>query len=218
MKAVLIFSGGLDSTVLLHHLRAEGTEVRALTIDYGQRHRREIDAACELCRLAGVEHRVIDLRSVLPLLGGSSLTDPAIPVPKASYDVESMKVSVVPNRNMILLALAGAWAASSKSDAVAYAAHGGDHAIYPDCRPEFADAMDHALRLCDWHELCLLRPFATWDKAAIVCRGHELNVPFGLTWSCYEGGTRHCGRCGTCVERREAFKSTGIPDPTEYEA
>ncbi len=129
-----------------------------------------------------------------------------------------MKATVVPNRNMILLALAAGWAISQKADAIAYAAHGGDHAIYPDCRPEFAEAMRHAIGLADWHRVELLRPFVTLTKADIVRRGAELGAPLGSTWSCYRGGARHCGRCGTCVERREAFALAGVPDPTDYEA
>lgn len=128
-----------------------------------------------------------------------------------------MKLTVVPNRNMILLALAGAWAVSTKSEAIAYAAHAGDHAIYPDCRPEFAEAMQGALLLCDWHPVRIARPFLAMSKADLVKLGAELGVPFALTWSCYKGGDKHCGKCGTCVERREAFELAGVPDPTKYQ-
>jgi 7-cyano-7-deazaguanine synthase len=153
-------------------------------------------------------------------MGGSSQTDKSVPVPEGHYEEESMKQTVVPNRNMILLALAGAWAISTKSDAIAYAAHSGDHAIYPDCRPEFTEAMSDALRLCDWHEVKLMRPFlypTPMSKADIVKLGTSLGVPFELTWSCYKGGEKHCGKCGTCVERVEAFQLAGVEDPTEYE-
>lgn len=129
-----------------------------------------------------------------------------------------MKATVVPNRNMLLIATAAAWAMSLKAASVAYGAHGGDHAIYPDCRPAFADALDQAIRLADWHEVTLERPFVGMDKTAIVRRGAELGVPFALTWSCYVGGDRHCGKCGTCVERKEAFVRAGVPDPTVYAA
>ena len=127
-----------------------------------------------------------------------------------------MKTTVVPNRNMILLAVAAARAIALKADTLAYAAHGGDHAIYPDCRPEFADAMDHAIGLADWHKVRLERPMVTWTKSDIVRRGAELGVPMHLTWSCYKGGDTHCGRCGTCIERREAFYLAGVTDPTTY--
>lgn len=217
-RTVLVFSGGLDSTVLLHHLLAEGHEVLALSVHYGQRHARELDAAAAIARRAGVRHEIADLRAVSGLLAGSSLTSADIAVPEGHYQEESMKATVVPNRNMILLALAAGWAISQKAGAIAYAAHGGDHAIYPDCRPEFADAMRHAIGLADWHRVELLRPFVTLTKAEIVRRGVALGAPLAATWSCYQGRARHCGRCGTCVERREAFELAGVPDPTDYEA
>ena len=140
-------------------------------------------------------------------------------MPEGHYAEESMKQTVVPNRNMVLLSLATAWAVATKSEAVAYAAHMGDHAIYPDCRPEFAEAMSDAMRLCDWHSIKMLRPFlypVPMDKTAIVKLGTGLKVPFELTWSCYVGGDKHCGRCGTCRERVESFQLAGVADPTEY--
>lgn len=215
-SSVLILSGGIDSTVLLAHLLSEGRTVRALTVDYGQRHRREIDSARAVAAHHGVEHKVADLRAVAALMGANALTDSSQKVPEGHYEAESMKATVVPNRNMLFLSLAGSWAVATKSDSVVFGAHGGDHAIYPDCRPEFAAAMDKALGLCDWHPVRLERPFVDWDKAAIVRRGVELGAPLGLTWSCYVGGERHCGRCGTCVERREAFAKAGVVDPTVY--
>ena len=218
MHAVLIYSGGLDSTTLLVDLLKAGDQVSALTVDYGQRHRREIEAARLICDKLGVLHSVADLRALKPLLSGSALTDDRVSVPWGHYEAESMKATVVPNRNMLLLAVAGAWAISLKADVVAYAAHGGDHAIYPDCRPEFGDALDKALGLADWHAIRLHRPYVSLSKAEIVRKGHALGVPFGETWSCYEGGAMHCGRCGTCVERREAFQLAGIKDPTSYQA
>ncbi|MCX7044724.1 MAG: 7-cyano-7-deazaguanine synthase QueC [Candidatus Sumerlaeota bacterium] len=217
MKIILIYSGGLDSTVLLYHLRAEGHDVKCLTVDYGQRHRREIDAARAICARLGVEHRVADLGAIQPLLAGSALTSLEVAVPEGHYAEESMKQTVVPNRNMILLATGIAWAVSSGAEAVAYAAHGGDHAIYPDCRPEFVAAMAAAARLCDWRPIEILTPFIRMDKAAIVARGAALGAPFQDTWTCYQGQERHCGVCGSCTERREAFLLAHIPDPTEYE-
>ena len=157
-----------------------------------------------------------DLASLQGLLTGSSLTSPEIPVAEGHYTEETMKSTVVPNRNMILLAVAAGHVISRGGGRVAYAAHGGDHAIYPDCRPEFADAMAHALSLADWSTVELHRPFVGWSKADIVRRGAELEVPFAQTWSCYQGGEQHCGRCGTCIERREAFDLAGVPDPTPY--
>ena len=139
------------------------------------------------------------------------------PTPDGHYTDESMKATVVPNRNMLFLAVAASWAIAQGAAAVAYAAHAGDHAIYPDCRPEFVRAMSAALGLADWRQLELATPFINWDKGQIVRRGAELGVPFEKTWSCYRGGTAHCGTCGTCVERREAFSQAGIADPTIYE-
>ena len=216
MKTVLIYSGGLDSTVLLYHLLAEGKEVRALSVDYGQRHACELDRAAAICAARQVPFQRADLSGIRPLLAGSSLTSPDIPVAEGHYTEASMKSTVVPNRNMLLLALATSYALSSGAAEVAYAAHHGDHAIYPDCRPEFAEAMATAIGLCDWESVRLSRPFVDWSKADIVKRGAELGVPFEQTWSCYKGDTVHCGRCGTCIERREAFDLAGIDDPTLY--
>lgn len=218
MNLVIIYSGGLDSSVLLYHLHAAGGELAALSVNYGQRHAREIDCARWHCERLGVEHREADLRSLGPLLGGNSLTDRDVAVPQGHYTEETMKATVVPNRNMIMLSVATGWAISRKAECVAYAAHSGDHAIYPDCRREFADALDAAIRLADWQEVHLHRPFVDWTKADIVKRGAELGVPFDQTWSCYEGGNLHCGRCGTCIERREAFHLADVPDPTPYSA
>ena len=214
-RTALIYSGGVDSTVLLAHLLAEGREVHCLSVDYGQRHRRELEAARAICAHYGIDHRLADLRALAPLFGSNALTG-GVKVPEGHYEEESMKATVVPNRNMLLISVATAWAVSLRAESVAYGAHGGDHAIYPDCRPEFAEALDRAVRLADWHEVRLERPFVKMDKADIVRRGAELDVPFGLTWSCYVGGERHCGKCGTCVERKEAFRLAGVADPTDY--
>jgi 7-cyano-7-deazaguanine synthase len=216
MKTIIVYSGGLDSTVLLYHLRATGQEVHALSVDYGQRHRCELARAASICESLGIPHSTADLSAIQPLLAGSSLTSPEIEVAEGHYTEASMKSTVVPNRNMLFLALATAQALSIGAGQVAYAAHSGDHAIYPDCRNAFADAMAAAIRLADWNTVELVRPFVDWTKADIVRRGGELGVPFEQTWSCYKGGERHCGRCGTCIERREAFALAGVEDPTEY--
>jgi 7-cyano-7-deazaguanine synthase len=213
---MVVLSGGLDSATLLFHQRAMGDAVSAISINYGQRHARELDAAAAICQRDGIPHRVADLRAMRDLFGHNALSDQSIPVPEGHYQAESMKLTVVPNRNMILLSVAIAWAISSKCERVAYGAHAGDHAIYPDCRPEFADAMADAARLADWQPIELLRPFVNWTKTDIVRRAHDLAVPLELTWSCYNGGAVHCGVCGTCVERREAFREAGVNDPTIY--
>lgn len=218
MKTVVVYSGGLDSTVLLYHLLNDDHNVQALSVDYGQRHSCELDRAAGICSALGIIHNTVDLSALKPILAGSSLTSPEIKVAEGHYTEESMKSTVVPNRNMILLAIATAHALSIKAECIAYAAHSGDHAIYPDCRNEFAEAMASAIRLSDWSLVELIRPFVDWSKEDIVRRGAELNVPFVQTWSCYKGKRLHCGRCGTCIERREAFDLAGIRDPTQYAA
>lgn len=216
MKTILIYSGGLDSTTLLYSLKAQGRDLKALSINYGQRHSRELDFAAKVCKQLGVEHRTADLSAIKPLLGGSSQTDLRVDVPEGHYAAENMKLTVVPNRNMLMLSVAAAWAISEKADTIAYAAHAGDHAIYPDCRPEFVDALNGALALADWHSVSIERPFINITKGGIVKLGATLNVPFADTWSCYKGGDIHCARCGTCCERILAFKEAGVLDPTIY--
>ena len=216
MKSIVVHSGGLDSTVLLHKLVFLGDEVKALSIDYGQRHAKEIDCAKSLAENLGVEHRVAELGALADLLGGSALTSSEIEVPEGHYAEDNMKSTVVPNRNMIFLAVSVGWAISLQYDRVAYAAHSGDHAIYPDCRTEFTDALDEAIQLADWRKVSLYRPFVDLTKADLVKAGSELDVPFEQTWSCYKGGELHCGRCGTCVERREAFFLAKVHDLTAY--
>jgi 7-cyano-7-deazaguanine synthase len=218
MKTVAVFSGGLDSTVLLDHLLALGDEVLAISVDYGQRHRRELDHARRIASRLGVEWECADLSRISPLLAGSSQTSRGVSVPHGHYADESMKLTVVPNRNMIMLAVAGGWAISRRFDRLAYGAHTGDHTIYPDCRPEFVASMRHSLSLADWHSIDLFCPFLGMTKAEIVALGATLGTDFAATWSCYEGGELHCGRCGTCYERREAFEAAGVPDPTDYAA
>lgn len=218
MKSVLVFSGGLDSAVAAWELKSRGCELRLLSFDYGQRHKKELLAAKELANLVGaIEHKVVDLSAIRQLLSGSSQTDNSIPVPEGHWAEESMKKTIVPNRNMIMLSLAAAYAISIKANQIVYAAHSGDHAIYPDCRPDFIAALSSAVEKADWHKISLCAPFANMSKAEIVSLGSRLGVPFGKTWSCYKGGEKHCGKCGACAERRESFVLAGVPDPTEYE-
>lgn len=217
-KAIVIFSGGLDSTTLLYHLRAEGYELHALSVNYGQRHQtQELAAAHAIAGRLGIDRKALDLTGLTEFLGKNSLSDRSVGVPEGPYAEASMRLTTVPNRNMILLSVALAWAASLKVPAVAFGAHGGAYTPYPDCQPAFAEAMDQAARVCDWSPIRVLAPFVDWTKADIVRRGAEVGVPFALTWSCYQGGARHCGRCGTCLDRKAAFATSGVPDPTEYE-
>lgn len=217
-STVLIYSGGMDSTTLLYFLLAREYEVKALGVNYGQRHVKELEAACAVCERLEVDFQVADLSRLQPLLQGSSLTTPEMEVPEGYYTDESMKQTVVPNRNMLLLSTAIAWAIRLDFESVAYAAHAGDHAIYPDCRPEFVQAMSGAAERAHYRPIRLHSPFIHMTKAEIAKTGHKLNVPFELTWSCYKGEELHCGRCGTCTERAEAFLHAELPDPTHYAA
>lgn len=223
MKAVCILSGGMDSTTLLHKLKAEGHDVYALSVNYGQRHAKELACAAEQCEILGVTHKVVDLSSVIgDLLKGSSLTSKDVEVPEGHYAAETMKKTVVPNRNMILLSLGAGYLLSlldesDREGILAYGAHAGDHDIYPDCRGEFISALGFTLTLCDWKQVALYTPFLSYSKANIVSDGLALGVDFSKTWTCYKGGETACGRCGTCVERIEAFSKAGAIDPLLYE-
>ncbi|SFO22045.1 7-cyano-7-deazaguanine synthase [Roseovarius lutimaris] len=218
MDTIVICSGGLDSVSLAHKVAAEHTLKGLLSFDYGQRHAKELGFAAACATRLGVPHEVIDIRAIGAALGGSALTDD-IAVPDGHYAEESMKVTIVPNRNAIMLTIAFGMAAAQKVDAVATAVHGGDHFIYPDCRPGFIDAFqtmqDRALE--GYADIRLYTPYVSGSKADIVTDGAAHGTPFAQTWSCYKGGTNHCGRCGTCVERREAFHSADVIDPTLYD-
>ena len=220
-RAVALVSGGLDSVTLAHRLHADGAELHLIAIDYGQRHRIELEYAARCAERLGARLDVVDLRSLRPLLRGSALTDPDTEVPEGHYADATMRATVVPNRNAIMLAVAYAAAVADQADVVAAAVHAGDHPIYPDCRPDFVDAfraMENLATEGFARRDLLTTPFVHMTKAAIVGVGAELSVPFAQTWSCYQGGSVHCGRCGTCVERREAFELAGVPDPTAYAA
>jgi 7-cyano-7-deazaguanine synthase len=218
MKTIVICSGGLDSVSLAHRIAGEQTLIGLLSFDYGQRHRKELDYAAACAKRLGVPHQIIDIRPIGSHLTGSALTD-NIDVPDGHYAEETMKATVVPNRNAIMLAIAFGLAAAQKADAVAVAVHGGDHFIYPDCRPGFIDAFQtmQDAALDGYASVKLQAPYVNATKADIVTDGAKHGTPFAETWSCYKGGARHCGRCGTCVERREAFHLAGVADPTEYE-
>lgn len=217
MRIVTIFSGGMDSSTLLYSLRGNGHDLKAIGFDYGQRHRVELEHAQRIAEIAGVDYQSIDLSAIGKVIAGqSSQVNPDVPVPDGHYTEESMKATVVPNRNMIMLSVAVGHAIAIDYDAVAYGAHAGDHTIYPDCRQEFVDAMRGAIQLCDWKAVELLTPFIDKSKAEIAAIGSKLQVPFEQTWSCYKGGTKHCGTCGTCVERKEAFELAKVQDPTQY--
>jgi 7-cyano-7-deazaguanine synthase len=216
-KIVALLSGGLDSCVLAASLLRK-YDVHLLALDYGQRHNRELRAANAIATALKLPLDVIDLGDIHVAFAGaeSSQVGQQVDVPEGHYADDSMRSTVVPNRNMILLALAAARAISIGAKAVAYAAHAGDHAIYPDCRPQFATQMARSLALCHFFPISLETPFLKMSKADIVRLGDELGAPLGLTYSCYVGDVYHCGACGTCVERKEAFQIAGVPDPTLY--
>ena len=211
MKAILIYSGGLDSTTMLYEYK--DSIALALSFDYGAKHNaRELAFARENCERLGIPHLVIPLafigeyfRSDLLLSGGD--------IPEGHYDEENMKSTVVPFRNGIMLAVAAGMAESRGLDAVLIANHAGDHTIYPDCRPSFIDAFDAAAHEGTFNGVRILSPYCNITKRDIALRGRDLGVDFTKTWSCYKGGEVHCGRCGTCTERKEALEGF---DPTEY--
>jgi 7-cyano-7-deazaguanine synthase len=217
MKTIVVCSGGLDSVSLAYKVASEHELVRLVTFNYGQRHDKEIDFAQACADRLNVPCDVVDIRPIGKLLGGSALTDD-IDVPDGHYAEDSMKITVVPNRNAIMLSIAFGIGAANKVDAIATAVHGGDHFIYPDCRPEFIGAFETMQKyaLDGYAHISLYTPFVTVPKSAIVTEGAKFNTPFDQTWSCYKGGALHCGRCGTCVERREAFHLAGVEDPTVY--
>lgn len=221
-RAVVVLSGGLDSTTLAYLFAEQGADLVLVSVDYGQRHRVELDAARVIAERLGATHHVVDLSGLRVLLAGSALTDAEVDVPDGHYEAESMRSTVVPHRNALLLDVAVAAAVAVGADTVAYGAHGGDHAVYPDCRPEFVDAYRRMVHVANEGHLPrgfrLVAPFLTLSKADIVRLGDAAGVPFAATWSCYRGGSVHCGTCGTCVERREAFEVAGVSDPTMYAA
>lgn len=219
MPAVAIVSGGLDSITLAYVMAKRTEQLHLVSFDYGQKHRKELLYAEQAAGRLGAAWTLIDLAAsgLTRLLVGSALTDNAVSVPDGHYAEESMKVTIVPNRNAMMLAIACAAAASDGANIVGVAVHSGDHFIYPDCRPEFIRAFQSMERLAmDMPQLVIEAPFLTKTKADIVRAGAALSVPFDETWSCYKGGELHCGTCGTCVERKEAFALAGITDPTRY--
>ena len=218
MKVVVLLSGGMDSVTAFHQAMSEHEVVAGLSFDYGAKHHaKELPMAAWHCARAGVPHRIaaldfiaLEFQSDLLRSGGS--------IPDGHYEEESMKLTVVPFRNGIMLAIAAGFAESRGAEGIIIAAHAGDHAIYPDCREEFLEPMARAIAGGTYARIALLRPFVSIDKAGIARRGAGLGVDFSHTWSCYKGGELHCGSCGTCVERREAFLLAGVPDPTVYSA
>lgn len=218
MKCLILLSGGVDSATALHWAAREHEPMAALSFRYGSNHAdRELACAERQARTLNIPHRVVDLSALAPHLS-SALLSGASAIPAGEYDEQNMRATVVPFRNGIFLSVAAGIAESCGAQGVVIAAHSGDHAIYPDCRESFMQAMSRAIELGSYAGVQLLRPFISMSKAQIVELGAQLGVDFAHTYSCYCGGERHCGRCGTCRERREAFLASGVPDPTTYEA
>ncbi|MBE0378528.1 7-cyano-7-deazaguanine synthase QueC [Pseudoalteromonas sp. KG3] len=215
-KVVVIYSGGMDSFTVLNKALQQGHEVYALSFDYGQRHVKELKVAASVCEKLGVSHKIVDISAINQLIGGSSLTDD-IDVPEGHYEAENMKSTIVPNRNMILLSLAVGYAVSLKASQVYYGAHSGDHAIYPDCRPEFVQKMDDVCRIANYDAVEIFSPYLNDTKIDILTDGIKMGLDYSQTWTCYNGREKACGKCGACQERLEAFSLNNITDPIEYE-
>jgi 7-cyano-7-deazaguanine synthase len=214
--AVALLSGGMDSVTALYHVAAERPVVAALSFDYGAKHNaKELPEAAWHAQKLGIRHVVIPLKFMGEHFA-SALLKGGADIPTGHYEEESMRQTVVPFRNGIMLAIAAGFAESCNAGALVIAAHAGDHAVYPDCREPFMEAMAAAIREGTYASIEVLRPFIALHKADIAARGAALNVPFERTWSCYVGGQIHCGECGTCVERREAFLHARLHDPTIY--
>ena len=216
-KITLIYSGGSDSYTLLHFALINGFDVDCITFNYGQKHIKEIDFAKIVCENLSLKHTLIEIENSESIFGSSSLVDEKNAIPHGSYKEESMKSTIVPNRNMIFLSYAIAYSIGNNIDEVWYGAHAGDHFIYPDCRPEFLESMDNAAGLCDPSKVSVKAPFINFNKEKIFKIGFDLGIDYSKTWTCYEGKELACGKCGSCVERLEAFAHNSKTDPINYQ-
>ena len=225
-KVIAVVSGGLDSTTMLYYIINNNYDPIVLTFDYRQKHQLEVNYASMTCKKLGVPQIILDI----PKLPGSSLTEEGVEIPKEDYSVETQKSTVVPNRNMVFLSIAASYAIANDCKWIFYAAHHNDEAVYPDCTRDFVEHMNMTLNVATYKMPQIDAPFLDMTKAEIVKLGSELGVPFEETWSCYDprfvrsvtsnyGTARtfaHCGKCGTCRERKEAFRIAGVEDPTVY--
>ena len=216
MKVCVLLSGGMDSVTALYWARGKHEVTSSISFDYGSKHNsREIPFAILHAARIGISHTVMPLDFIAHHFT-SDLLKSGGDIPDGHYAEDAMKQTVVPFRNGIMLSIAAGFAESTGSEGLVIAAHSGDHAIYPDCRGSFMQSMETAIREGTYAQIRLLRPFIDLNKAEIVRRGLAMGLDFSETWSCYKGGEIHCGTCGTCVERREAFMLTGQIDPTVY--
>ena len=215
-NSIIILSGGMDSVTLLYDQK--DYIALAVTFDYGSNHnKREAELASYHCKQLGIEHLIIPL-DFMGKYFKSSLLEGADAVAEGHYQDENMTSTVVPFRNGIMLAIACGLAESRGLTKVLIANHVGDHAIYPDCRATFIDAMNQAMAYGTYEHVNLFAPYTSLSKTDIAKIGKVLGIDYSKTYSCYKGGEKHCGKCGTCVERKEALRDAGIQDPTEYEA
>jgi len=215
MKSVIVLSGGMDSTTLLYKLKDEWKEVFAISFNYGQKHIIELDKASKTCERLWVDHKIIDLSCITELISNSSLTSD-IEVPEWHYEDENMKNTVVPNRNSIMANIAIWYAVNIWAKEVALWVHSWDHAIYPDCRPEFIDALRNLAKIANYESVEIYTPYLDTDKWWIVKDWLRLEVDYSLTHTCYKWKTRACGKCWSCQERLEAFKINWVEDPILY--
>jgi len=214
--SVIVVSGGMDSVTLLYEKKDE--IALGISFDYGSNHNHnELPLAALHCQRLGIAHVVIPL-GFMHQYFKSSLLESGESIPDGSYDEENMKSTVVPFRNGVMLAVAAGIAESNGLTKVLIANHGGDHTIYPDCRPEFIAAMDAAVEAGTFARVRVVAPYTNISKADIARRGRALGIDYAATWSCYKGGHVHCGTCGTCVERKEALREAGIEDNTTYQS
>ncbi len=217
IDCLVVLSGGMDSTVLLADAVAAGNRVAALSFDYGSKHNaRELPLARAICEKLSVEHKTVSLPFINELFSSSLLSSGA-EVPDGAYDAPTMKSTVVPFRNGIMLSIAAGYAESIGAPKVLLGSHAGDHFIYPDCRPEFNAAFSTAVNLGTDGQVSIEFPFSALDKRDIGDRGRTLGVDFTATWTCYKGGGNHCGVCGACDERKYALRHDSGLDPTTYE-
>jgi len=214
-KIIVVYSGGLDSFTLLNEAIRSGKDVSALSFDYGQKHNKELHFVEKFCAQESIDSKIINVSSIKELFQGSSLTD-EIDIPKGHYEDDSMKSTVVPNRNMILISLALGYAVTKKAEEVWFGAHAGDHAIYPDCRPEFVEKMDAVARIANYSPIAVKAPYIAMSKTEILAIGLNMQLDYGLTWTCYEGKELACGSCGACHERLESFAANNVIDPIKY--
>ena len=214
-KIIGVYSGGLDSFTLLNEAIRSGKDVSALSFDYGQKHNKELHFVEKFCAQESIDSKIVDVSSIKELFQGSSLTD-EIDIPKGHYEDDSMKSTVVPNRNMILISLALGYAVTKEAEEVWFGAHAGDHAIYPDCRPEFVEKMDAVARIANYSPIAVKAPYIAMSKTEILAIGLNMQLDYGLTWTCYEGKELACGSCGACHERLESFAANNVIDPIKY--